>query len=277
MVRSLREPRYAALSLLMLVVATVCVGAGTWQIARFLGKVDENDALRANAHARQAAVASVLPPVGRPAPSADAVRYRPVVATGHYDDAQTSYVRLRSVGGTDGDLVLTPLDTHNGVVLVVRGLRSTGGDGFAAAPRAPHGTVTVRARAETSEPNRDSPAQVRAGQLLSINAPAQAARLHSPVLDGYVELLPGQPGTAKLLAIPPPDLSNPAGGAVEPQHFAYIVQWYLFAVLALAAPFAMIRADRKQRETDAAQPGEQTDEQRRAAKLADRYGRAAPR
>ncbi len=41
--------------------------------------------------------------------------------------------------------------------------------------------------------------------------------------------------------LPAPDLSNPAGGAVEPQHLAYVIQWYLFALLALAAPFLIAR------------------------------------
>lgn len=50
-----------------------------------------------------------------------------------------------------------------------------------------------------------------------------------------------QPGTAGVRVLPGPDLSNPAGGAYEGQHFAYIIQWYLFALLALAAPFAMSR------------------------------------
>ena len=110
--------------------------------------------------------------------------------------------------------------------------------------------------------------------------------------DGSVELLPGAPGTAGLTALPPPDLANPAGGAVEPQHFAYIIQWYLFAALAVAAPFAMARAERRELEasgpehTPRPEPASdgpaampelhvdlRTDAQRRAAKLADRYGR----
>ena len=100
------------------------------------------------------------------------------------------------------------------------------------------------------------------------------------MFDGYAELLRGQPGShdPQLIAVPAPGLSNPAGGAVEPQHFAYIVQWYLFALLALAAPFAMVRADRKERTALEPGPDEQlTEQERRAAKLADRYGRAAPR
>ena len=68
-----------------------------------------------------------------------------------------------------------------------------------------------------------------------------------------------QPGTAGLIQIPAPDLSNPAGGAIEPQHLAYVIQWFLFAALALAAPFVMARA-----------------ETRRAPATVDRGRRAAP-
>ena len=276
--RTLREPRYAALSALMVLVALVCVAAGTWQIIRFTDKVHDNDALRANAHNRPVPVNNLLPLVGHPAPPADSVRYRAVTATGHYDDTNRSFVRLRTVDGTDGDLLLTPFVTKDGVLLVVRGLYQPGPDTNPPLPGAPTGTLTLRARVQMSEANRDSAAQVAKGQVLSINAAAQAARLHAKVFDGYVELLPGQPGTRGLIAIPAPSLSNPAGGAVEPQHFAYIIQWYLFALLALAAPFAMVRADRREREASGAPPESEpprTDAERRAAKLADRYGRTA--
>jgi hypothetical protein len=56
-------------------------------------------------------------------------------------------------------------------------------------------------------------------------------------------LTSGQPGTSGVTVLPDPDLSNPAGGAYEWQHFAYIIQWYLFALLALAAPFAISRTE----------------------------------
>ncbi|HEY8302535.1 MAG TPA: SURF1 family protein [Jatrophihabitans sp.] len=277
---ALRDPRYAPLTALMVLVAIVCIAAGTWQILRFEGKVHDNDALRANAHRPTAPVTSVLPLVGRPAPAQDAVRYRTVTATGHYDAGHTAYVRLRTIAGRDGALELTPFVTRAGVLLVVRGLRYSLPDTNGPLTPPPSGRITITARVEPSEPNRDSTTAITQGQLLSINAPAQAAHLHAKVFDGYAELLPGQPGSrgSQLIAVPAPSLSNPAGGAVEPQHFAYIVQWYLFALLALAAPFAMVRSDRN--ELAANEPAPQqplSDEQRRAAKLADRYGRIAPR
>lgn len=279
-VQTLRQPRYAALSALMIVVALGCIGAGSWQIARFDEKVRANNALTANAHAAAAPAGTVLPLVGHGSPGADAVRYRTVSATGRYDPSAQGLVRLRTVNDQQGYFVLTPLRTADATLLVVRGFVPETGDGSPpttiAAP--PAGQITVRGRVQTADQRHDRSAGLPPAQLWSVNPGDQSARLGSPVYDGYVELLAGQPGAAGLTAIPPPDLSNPAGGAVEPQHFAYIIQWYLFAVLAVAAPVVMARAERREQEADerAADPAAAsglTEQQRRAAKLADRYGR----
>jgi cytochrome oxidase assembly protein ShyY1 len=294
MLRTLRQPRYAGLSLLMLLVALVCIGAGTWQIARFAEKVHANDQLRGNAHAAPVPVAHVLPLVGHGSPSTDAVLFRTITAAGRYDTAHQALVRQRSVHGSEGFYVLTPLRTARGVLLVARGFVAADGSGnppTSVAP-APSGPTTVHARVEIGESKPDTASGVPAGQLNSINPGDQATRLGAPVFNGYAQLLAGQPGSNGLTAIPGPNLSNPAGGAVEPQHFAYIIQWYLFAMLAVAAPFAMIRADRRAARAEPPRPLEPADkqvrlsapdvpnaapaasvEEQRAAKLADRYGR----
>jgi hypothetical protein len=92
----------------------------------------------------------------------------------------------------------------------------------------------------TSSEN-DHAAQLSHGQVDSINIAEQAGRLSTPIYSGYATLLPGQPGTSGLANFPSPDLSNPAGGAYEWQHLAYVLQWYIFAILALAAPFLISR------------------------------------
>jgi len=280
----LRQPRYAALTALMAVVAIVCVGAGTWQIARFEQKRTDNEHLRANASARAVAVGELLPLVGSgDGPSRDQVEFRTIRATGTYDASAQALVRNRSVGDDDGFLLLTPLRTADAVLLVVRGFVKQLDSGAApAVPAPPAGTVTIEARALPAETRHDQATQLPGHQVESVNPGDQARRLQLPTYDGYAELKARQPGTAGLVALPGPDLSNPAGGALEPQHFAYVIQWYLFAALALAAPFAMARAETRQRRAaidfdlvsdPAYDPVEPSAEQRRAAKLADRYGR----
>jgi cytochrome oxidase assembly protein ShyY1 len=177
-------------------------------------------------------------------------------------------------------VIVTPLRTADGALLVARGFApvpSNGGVPDVAPP--PTGQVTVLARAHAPESGADDAAELTQGQVEKINPAEQASRLGGAAMfNGYVELEAGRPGTNGIRTLPAPDLSNPAGGAVEPQHFAYIIQWYLFAGLALAAPFVMARAERKrdagedEQFDDVVEP---TPAEARAAKLADRYGRPA--
>jgi cytochrome oxidase assembly protein ShyY1 len=273
----LREPRYAALTALMVLIASICVLLGVWQVSRLEGKHRTNIDLRHNASAPPAPVAAVLRPVGaRQPPSRVDVQFRRVTATGTYDSAHQSVLRNQTVNGVTGYLVITPLHTDGDTLLVVRGF-VTGSSTTIAAPQAPAGRVTVTARVWPTATKSDHGAQLPRGQVESINSSDQAGRLGTTVLDGYAELLDGQAGGAGLTTIPPPDLSNPAGGAPELQHLAYVIQWFLFAALALAAPVAIVRAEagHSTRELDdEPEPvREQTADEARAAMLADRYGR----
>lgn len=284
---TIRQPRYAALTALMAVVAAICIGAGIWQLTRLEQKITANDALRHNAHASTAQVQTVLP-TGAPV-KRDTVEFRTVTATGTYEPEHQVLVRHRNVNSTNGYLVLTPLRTSHATLLVVRGfVADTGTVPAVAGP--PSGTVTVVGWVRPPESRSDKFAQLDGRQVESINPGEWTARLGTPVFSGYVELNDGQPGTNGLTPMPPPDLSNPAGGAVEPQHLAYVIQWFLFAALAMAAPFAMARADRKHAQQAISQ-GQQLDEldqvaaepvsdpitdteRARAERLADRYGRS---
>jgi cytochrome oxidase assembly protein ShyY1 len=258
----------------MVIVALVCVGAGTWQIARFDGKVHANDDLRANVRARPVAAASLLATTAEHNAPTGAVQYRTVTAAGRYDAAHQALLRREQQGGLNGYDVITPLRTGGAVLLVDRGFLPADSSGDPPVmPAPPTRAVTVRVRVQPASTRSDA---AGAGQIESVNPAQQARRLGAPVYRDYGELLAGEPGSAGVHPKPPPSLSNPAGGAVEPQHFAYIIQWYLFALLALAAPFAMIRADRRDQarnvdQDDAAGP---TPQEERAARLADRYGRA---
>jgi len=279
----LRKPRYLALSAVMLLVATLCIGAGTWQVFRFMQKRDENALLRHNAHAPVAPATDVL--VTTRATDAEhqasQTRFRRVRAEGTYDRGHQLLVRERTVDGVVGFLVLTPLRTTSGTaLLVVRGFVAADGNLPTPVADPPAGRVTIVARAETPELRNDHFGKTAAGQISAINTVSAAARLGTPVYQAYAELLDEQPGGAKLTPIPDPDLSNPAGGAVEPQHLAYVLQWYLFALLALAAPIVMARAESRLPELEpddfGSEPtvaGADQGERDRAARLADRYGR----
>lgn len=274
----LRQPRYAALTALMVLVAGVCTMLGVWQMNRLSQKHATNNALRHNAHAAPVPVTEVLHPVGAaPPPGRRQVQFRQVTVTGRYDGAHQSLLRNQTQDGITGYLVVTPLRANGASLLVVRGFVS-GSSRAVTAPSAPAAQVTIRARVQPPYTTPDKAAGLPAGQIESINPVEQQRRIGGPVLDGYAELLAGQPGTAGVTPVPAPDLSNPAGGVPELQHLAYVVQWFLFAALALAAPIVMARADagRPAGELDdePSAPAPTTPVEQRAARLADRYGRS---
>ena len=247
---TLRQRRYARLTALMVVIAAVCIVAGTWQIQRFEQSVRDNNALKRNAHAAASALTtSIVPLVGAAAaPGRDAVRYRTVTASGRYLTGHREFVRGASQNGAAGFLVLEPFRTQSGVLMVVRGFVAgsdrTGDPNPVTAP--PTGESTIAGRLQTAGTEDDRAGALAHAEVRSVNPTQQAGRLGLPVYNAYLTLTAGQPGTSGVAVVPKPDLSNPAGGAYEAQHFAYIVQWYLFAVLALAAPFVMSRSETRE-------------------------------
>lgn len=279
----------------MLVVAAVCIAAGTWQIERLIEKHDANDRLRANARLATVPVQAVLTasPSGGALDQGEQAQFRHVSATGTYGDEGQLLVRERTINGVVGYLVLTPFVTDQPgkpVLLVVRGFVAADGTHSPTISAATTGTVHITARVEPSENREDRFGGSGFGQIRAINVSSAAKRLGVAVFGGYAELLDGQPGTTGMTAIPDPDLSNPAGGAIEPQHLAYVVQWYLFAALALAAPLVMARVDSRRGDepvrrsalrdalhAEAPTPTPSAGERARAANLADRYGSARRR
>jgi cytochrome oxidase assembly protein ShyY1 len=260
--RSVGRLPFLVLVGLSLVLATVCTWAGIWQIHRYDQKRVDNSELRRNDAAAVAPVEAVLRP-GRPA---DAARLRKVTATGTYDPDHQVLVRQRTVGGKAGFLVATPLRTGGGELLVVRGFVPASGPATQSppVPAPPTGTVRVTGRVFPSEPaaaGRGLPA----GQVERLSVPELT---RGPAYGGYIELLGGDTG---LVPTDAPDLSNPAGGAFEGQHLAYVVQWFFFAMLALAGPIALPVLDR--RAAAAELPGQPADtETARQAELTRQVG-----
>lgn len=244
---TLRQSRYRGLAALMVVVALACVGLGTFEIHRYHEKTHDNGALRTNAAAAQVPLTtSLVPLVGHgPAPSSSAIEYRHVSVVGRYLPGAQQYVGNQSRGGNEGFWVLTPLRSRSGVVLVVRGFVAAAASGnrpaHVAAP--PSGQVRVAGWLQTGDTSSDDFGQLPDRELDTVNPKEQAARTDLPTFAAYLVLAAHQPGTAGVAALAKPDLSNPTGGASEWQLFSYVIQWYAFALLALAAPFLFARSD----------------------------------
>jgi cytochrome oxidase assembly protein ShyY1 len=245
--QTLRSRRYLGLIGASVVIALVCVIAGSWQIARFDWKRDANHHLRSDDHAAITQIGQALGPAAASTANGKTQEFRQVSASGQYLTGREVLVRGQNAGDDVGYLVLTPFQTSEGVLLVARGFisQTQGAAITPTTPTPPAGTVTITTRLRPASTRADRLGSLPANQVLSVNVSDQQARLGQPVWNGYGELLAGQPGAASLTSLPGPDLSNPAGGAEVPQHAAYVVQWYLFAGLALALPFVLAAAERR--------------------------------
>ena len=190
----------------MVVVALVCVGAGTWQIARFDWKVRANDALTGNARAAAVAVGRVLPLVGR----AGAVQRQGALPHGDRDrNLRRAGTRCWSgwptSNSTQGFYVLTPLTHVRDDAAGRARLRPAAGRRLAAGVdrRCADGAGDdPRPRPDRREQERQ-PGR-RPGRAGGVDQPGRAGAPGSatPVYNGYAQLLEGQPGQAGLTAIP---------------------------------------------------------------------------
>ncbi len=240
----MRQPRYVVLMAIAVALAIGCISAGVWQVHRYDWKRSTNDVLRTNDKRQPEPVGQVL---GTGAPAGKGVQFRRVTATGRYDAAHQLVVRQREVNSSPAFLVVTPLRTDAGAELVVvRGWMpmTQAANRTPRIPAPPAGPVTVHGRAYPSEPAK-STRGLPAGQIDRLNITELRDMLGTTVYGGYVELTDSEPRQSGLSAFPRPDMSNPAGGAFELQHLAYVVQWFIFAGIALAAPFILMRIERR--------------------------------
>ena len=238
--------RVVALVLLGLVLGGACGAAGVWQWHRFGQKKTADDELRAAARQPVAPVDEVLV-AGQGVD--DTIRFRTVTATGRYDGTRQVLVRRRQVNDTPGFLVLTPLQTASGRTLYVdRGfVPATGAATLTPnVPDPPAGQVQVTARVLPSEEGGLGTG-LPARQIERIDVPDLAARDGVQAYPAYVEMISSTPAQQGLVALPAPDLTNPAGGAYVAQHLAYVVQWFLFSAFALAGPVVLLLLDRRAR------------------------------
>ena len=222
-----REPTWRRVlpTLATIVGVAVFVVAGNWQ----RGRMDEKARLRAQLEAASAA-APVAIPLG--VDDWSAWRFRPVIATGTFDTARQILVDNKVYAGIVGYEVVTPLALSDGRnVLVDRGF-VPGGRTRAVLPQVPPaaGEVTVRGRLDIPpagyfEFGRAAP-EGAVWQHLDPKRYTEITGL--AVLPVVVEAtMPTGGDDALVRDRPAPDFG------IE-KHWIYMLQWYSFAVLAIA-------------------------------------------
>jgi cytochrome oxidase assembly protein ShyY1 len=243
--RGLLTPRWVGLTVVMLIAVAACAFLGLWQlgVAQDEGR---KEAVAAAGSLPQAPLAGVTTPH-----SAFEAEFsnRPVSATGTYAAELGFVVPDRRLGGRVGSWVVTPLETPDGTVAVLRGfVEGTPTN----APSPPDGTVTVLGTLGPAESPRSGPA-LPEGQRSGIDL-AQLVNEWPGDLYNLVLLASSESGQAAvgLERVPPPDPEAP----LNLKNLAYAIQWWVFGLFAIWMWWKMFRAEQQPADPEPAAPRE---------------------
>lgn len=256
--RILFTPRWLGLLAAAIALAIGMVMLGVWQLSRY----EARDSINGRIDAGTAGKASPLPEVlGQPSGAAGQVgpapaetQWRRVTVTGEYAQQYEVLARNRTVSGQVGYEVITPLILADGTaVLIDRGWIAPDPAGMTkrpTVPAPPSGQVTVVGRVHLTESGAGAPEQINGHpQVRRIGVPQIAASMPYPVWGAYLLAVDGTPGS-----------TNATVGVQREnswQNAAYVVQWWLFAVLTLVGYVYLLRKEMLAR-SGGASPSQQT-------------------
>ena len=235
--------RWVLLLVFVVILGTVFVNLGEWQLRRLDERRTRNETTVSNEAKPVRPFTEVF---DHPITTAD--EWQRVEARGTFDGEHQFVVRYRSSGNAPSYSVVTPLRTSAGTLLVNRGLIPLGQGNQVprVGPPPPTGEVTVVGHVRANEQGRRGAVQPSGGSVRYINSDALATALPYPVLNGYVGALsvdPPQAGGFRPVELP--ELG-------EGPHFWYAVQWFMFAGIAALGVFVFIRGDLRERREAAA-------------------------
>lgn len=231
--------RLVKLLAVTLLVASTCVALGIWQIARLHQKQQFNAAVRAGLSAPAAPVETLLSDQ-----AGEGIRYRRAEATGTYDTSHEFVLYGRTQRSQAGNHVLTPLRLSGGRAIVVdRGWVPLEVDepGVAAAAP-PAGDVQLEGVLFSSEggpPGVVGQGGVEQTTLSKVDLAKIQSQLPYRIAPEYLLLQHQSPPQADGLPEPAflPELS-------EGPHLSYAVQWFTFAVIAVAGSVILALRER---------------------------------
>nr|WP_231134566.1 SURF1 family protein [Motilibacter deserti] len=243
--RTLRQPRWIGLSVVVVILCLVFARLGLWQWHRAEGKWASNDAIAAAARAEPVPAGDLLAVDAEPAKR---VQWRQVTLTGTYLPDKTVLVRNRSQDGERGFHVLVPLRPATGPVLLVdRGFVPAGASATTApdVPAPPSGTVTLVGQIRASEPSNERQSrleQVGGFPTVTRIAPTRLVPQLSvgQAYAGYVQRSAETPAPAQApqaLDLPEADVGI---------NLAYAFQWFVFIGVALVGWFVLLRRDARE-------------------------------
>lgn len=221
-------------TVVVLLVALVCIRLGIWQLQRLEFKRDRNRATRER---------MAEPPASLNAITADSagLLFRRVVLNGGYDDAHTVIIAGRSLRGVPGVHVLTPMRVGGAAVLVNRGWM----------PSADAASIEVDSIREPPPDDlqalitpfpEDFGRPAAADSFQRVWHQMNGARLRSqfpyPVLPVIAQILPYPDQPQYPVRLEAPELD-------EGPHLGYAVQWFSFAAIAIVGWIVLLSARRR--------------------------------
>jgi surfeit locus 1 family protein len=245
--RFLLRPKWIVRHVVVVTLVMSMAVLGMWQLRRLDDKREHNRLVEDRQEMAAAPVQDLVRPgttVGDAA--VDAVLYRSVTAVGTYLDDDTVVVENRSLNGSSGAWVLTPLRLDDQRAVVVnRGFLRFNHEGEIVAPRAPAGRVSVEGLLLASQQRGRFGATDAAGDKLDVLARVDVERMAAQVaydlLPAYVQLVVGMPsedpvpaGAPAIVPLGPPQLD-------EGPHLSYAVQWFIFTTIASGGYVLLLR------------------------------------
>ena len=240
MLDTLRRPRWAIASLVVILVATGFVGLGFWQLDRLEQRRSEN-ALQESRLQMDPVPLDELMGAVEPSDLTE-IEYRIATVDGVFDPLEEVLIRSQVELGQAGFHVITPLVTNDGAaVLVNRGWVPLVMDAPPVSAAPPEGEVSIDGWIHLSQTRPPLGAEEPPGDLEVLNrvdvdriAEQMPYELESVYL---VEL--GEGGDELPIAADPPDFSD------EGPHLAYAIQWFGFAAVGLVGLFFLLRRQGK--------------------------------
>ncbi|GAA0618159.1 SURF1 family protein [Kribbella sandramycini] len=220
--------RWLGAALTIVVLATVCVMLGRWQLHRLHEREARNEVTRSNLAAAPAPIEQIT---GADGVVGDRNAWRTAVVTGRYDASKQIVLKYRNVRDRPGFEIVTPLVLPDGkAVLVDRGFLARQGAELSPGhvPAVPSGEVTITGRLQRSERGgRTNGGTPDNGTARLINGPEYAKVLGLDLYDGYLMIDQQTPANDQAFGtFPGPEID-------DGPHFFYALQWFFFAVLAI--------------------------------------------
>jgi cytochrome oxidase assembly protein ShyY1 len=235
---------FHALTWLLLIPAFI--GLGQWQRDLWRDRADSQGLVYKKLAAAPVTLDSA-DPAGHTVPQSE--QWQMVKATGRYDVAGTLMVRNRSQNENPGWYVVVPLVLPDGsAVLVNQGwiAESQTADPTIAPPPPPMptGEVTVTGSIQPDETTsttriHDNSAVMPPHEIALISKPDIAGRVPYSLRDGSIELTassPAETAAAAAQPVPGPSYDNT-------MYIAYMIQWWVFAVVMPVTWIMLIRRE----------------------------------